>query len=52
LSLPQSTLLPPLIQAGYRTEQSYDDPENTVVVEFPVHAGKGIRKQSEVRFLP
>jgi len=43
-----SDLLEPLIKAGYKHEKSSDDPENTFVVEFPVHAGKGIRKEADV----
>eukprot|EP00818_Percolomonas_sp_WS_P004886 CAMPEP_0117441486 /NCGR_PEP_ID=MMETSP0759-20121206/3660_1 /TAXON_ID=63605 /ORGANISM="Percolomonas cosmopolitus, Strain WS" /LENGTH=728 /DNA_ID=CAMNT_0005233343 /DNA_START=772 /DNA_END=2955 /DNA_ORIENTATION=- len=43
-----SSLLPPLIEAGYKVEVSVDDPENTMVVEFPVKLGDNIRTASEL----
>eukprot|EP01133_Synstelium_polycarpum_P002458 gene2458-2794_t len=39
----ESGLLAPLIEAGYKVEQAAENKFN-MVVEIPIHAGKGIRK--------
>lgn len=43
-----SPLLKPLKVAGYNVEPAAESPDNTVVVEFPIDAGSGIRKASDV----
>jgi len=43
-----SDLLPPLRAAGLPVEPAETDPEGTVVVEFPVDAGEGVRTLGEV----
>jgi hypothetical protein len=44
----RSELIAPLRAAGYQVEASYDDPENTMVVAFPVDVGPGVRSLSSV----
>ena len=38
-----SPLVAALREAGYRVERAESDPENTMVVEFPIDAGEGMR---------
>lgn len=49
LRLPRhSELMQPLQDAGYHIEPAVDDEANTLIVEFPVDAGEGIRTVGEV----
>lgn len=41
-------LIKPLIEAGYQIEEDKYNPENTLIVEFPVLVGENIRSESEV----
>ena len=43
-----SNLLPPLIAAGFPVEPSVNQPDTTVVVEFPIDAGEGIRTEDSM----
>ena len=43
-----SELIEPLKKAGYKIEPAFGSEESTVVVEFPVDVGEGIRTVSEV----
>ena len=43
-----SELLGPLEKAGYKIEPAFGSEESTVVIEFPVDVGEGIRTVSEV----
>ncbi|MEM4182108.1 MAG: fused protease/ribonucleoside-triphosphate reductase [Candidatus Pacearchaeota archaeon] len=43
-----SELVKPLIEAGYNVEEDKNNPQNTLVVEFPVFVGENIRSESEV----
>ena len=43
-----SKLLPPIIAAGFPVEPSVTQPETTVVVEFPIDAGAGIRTENSM----
>src|SRR6185503_4322506 len=43
-----SSLVPPLKSAGYKIEPCVDDLNNTLVIEFPVHVGDGIRSVNDV----
>eukprot|EP01132_Coremiostelium_polycephalum_P000780 gene780-968_t len=42
-----SSLLPPMIDAGYKVEPAEDNKSN-MVVEIPIHSGKGIRKANSI----
>jgi intein/homing endonuclease len=42
-----SELIEPIRRSGYHLEDSVDDP-SSLVVEFPVHVGKGIRSEEEI----
>jgi ribonucleoside-triphosphate reductase len=44
----RSELVAPLRAAGHHIEPSRDDPENTVVVAFPVDVGAGVRSLASV----
>eukprot|EP01119_Soliformovum_irregulare_P025453 TRINITY_DN9434_c0_g1_i1.p1 TRINITY_DN9434_c0_g1~~TRINITY_DN9434_c0_g1_i1.p1 ORF type:complete len:681 (-),score=139.37 TRINITY_DN9434_c0_g1_i1:226-2268(-) len=43
-----SPLLAPLKASGHNVEPAHESPDKTVVVDFPITVGKGIRKASEV----
>lgn len=43
-----SPLLEPLKEAGYKIEPAIESPAFSVVVEFPISVGQGIRKGMEV----
>jgi hypothetical protein len=43
-----SHLIKTLKKAGHCIEPAYEDPESTVVVEFPVDVGEGIRSAKDV----
>lgn len=38
-----SELVKPLAEAGFDMEPAVEDPDNTVVVSFPVDVGEGVR---------
>ncbi|KAK5582375.1 hypothetical protein RB653_003958 [Dictyostelium firmibasis] len=42
-----SDLIPPLIEAGYHVEPAFENKTN-VVVEIPIHSGKGIRSANSI----
>jgi len=44
----KSDLLKPLTAAGYTIETSIDDPSNTAIIQFPIHAGNGVRPLNKV----
>ena len=44
-----SPLVEPLQAAGYHVEPAVIDPDNSVVVEFPVDAGVGVRSEADVQ---
>ena len=44
----RSNLIEPLLNAGYHIEDSVDDPENTLVVEFPVKVENIKRVSTEI----
>lgn len=43
-----SKLIDPLKKAGLKIEDAVSDPDHSVVVEFPVDAGEGVRTAAEV----
>jgi len=43
-----SSLLPALKESGYKLEQAFGQENSTVVVEFPVFAGEGVKTQEDV----
>ncbi|KAM9989970.1 hypothetical protein ACTFIY_006012 [Dictyostelium cf. discoideum] len=43
----ESNLIPPLIDAGYHVEPAFENSTN-VVVEIPIHSGKGIRSANSI----
>ncbi|KAN0022468.1 hypothetical protein ACTFIU_004659 [Dictyostelium citrinum] len=43
----ESNLIPPLIEAGYHVEPAEENSTN-VVVEIPIHSGKGIRSANSI----
>ncbi|KAN0050228.1 hypothetical protein ACTA71_003334 [Dictyostelium dimigraforme] len=43
----ESDLIPPLIEAGYHVEPAVENTTN-VVVEIPIHSGKGIRSANSI----
>jgi ribonucleoside-triphosphate reductase len=43
-----SPLIKPLQKCGYKIEPTVDSPNDTVVVEIPIDAGKGMRTAKEV----
>jgi ribonucleoside-triphosphate reductase (thioredoxin) len=46
----KSVLLDELEKRGYKIEDANEDPLNSVVVEFPIDIGEGIRTSKEVSF--
>lgn len=42
-----SPLLPPVLEAGFHVEETFGDP-SSLVIEFPVDAGEGIRTTKDV----
>jgi hypothetical protein len=43
-----SDLVKPLVAAGYAVHPAAEAPENTVVVEFPINVGDGVKKANDV----